>query len=127
PWSAYPPNVDPSSWPARSMRNRRCRIRVVPTWWERGGEMPTIEERVAYLEGTVAGHAVAFGDAQHSVADVRTDLAALRTDMTQSFTGLRAALKNSAAELRTEMAELRADLEVSAAELRSEMKASAGE
>lgn len=79
--------------------SRRCRIRVVPTWWEQGGQMPTIEERVAYLEGTVGEHTRAFGDLRHGVADVRVGLTDSRTDTNQIMTDLRTGLT----ELRSDM------------------------
>lgn len=47
--------------------------------------MPTIEERVAYLEGTVGEHTRGFVDLQHAMADIRTGLTELRTDINQRF------------------------------------------
>ena len=47
--------------------------------------MPTIEERVAYLEGTVGGQTRAFAALQDVMADVRTGLTELRTDMNARF------------------------------------------
>ena len=47
--------------------------------------MPSVEERVAYLEGAVGEHTRASASLQHSVADVRTGLTELRTDMNARF------------------------------------------
>ena len=47
--------------------------------------MPSVEERVAYLEGAVGEHTRAFASLRHSVADVRTGLTELRTDMNARF------------------------------------------
>jgi hypothetical protein len=58
---------------------------VVPTWWEREGPVPTIEERVAYLEGIAAEHTRAFADLQHSIAALRTAVMELRSDMNARF------------------------------------------
>lgn len=70
---------------AQIMRSGRCRIRVVPTWWEQGREMPSIEERVAHLEGTVGQHTRVFAEIQHGLADLRSGLTELRTDMNGRF------------------------------------------
>jgi len=76
--------------------------------------VPSIEERVAYLEGTVGEHTRAFSDQQHSVADVRTGLTELRTDMNRALADLRADMNQALAELRT-------DTNQALAELRTEM------
>ena len=47
--------------------------------------MPTIEERVAYLEGTVGGHTHAFAALQDAVGAVRAGVTELRTDMNARF------------------------------------------
>ncbi|OFW38769.1 MAG: hypothetical protein A3F70_00605 [Acidobacteria bacterium RIFCSPLOWO2_12_FULL_67_14] len=47
--------------------------------------MPSIEERVAYLEGTVGEHSRAFTDIQHALSDIRTGLTELRADMNARF------------------------------------------
>ncbi len=47
--------------------------------------MPTIEERVAYLEGTVGEHRRAFVELQHAIADVRSGVSDLRGDLNARF------------------------------------------
>ena len=54
----------------------------MPTWWERGGEMPSIEERVAFLEGR-------FADDVAATADLRTSVNESRHDTNSRFTELR--------------------------------------
>ena len=38
-----------------------------------GGEMPSLEERVAYLEGRFEDHTAALGDLQRGVSQLRED------------------------------------------------------
>lgn len=47
--------------------------------------MPSIEERVAYLEGTVSEHSRIFTDIQHALSDIRIGLTELRADMNARF------------------------------------------
>jgi chromosome segregation ATPase len=42
--------------------------------WNRGGEMPSIEERVAYLEGKTEDHTLAIGDLRNDVRDLRAEM-----------------------------------------------------
>jgi hypothetical protein len=44
--------------------------------WNRGGEMPSIEERVAYLEGKTEDHTLAIGDLRNDVRDLRAEMIA---------------------------------------------------
>lgn len=51
--------------------------RAVAAWWK-DGPVPSLEERVAYLEGRTEEHAVAMGE-------VRTDIRELRAEMIRRF------------------------------------------
>ena len=44
--------------------------------WNRGGEMPSLEERVAYLEGKTEDHTLAIGDVRNDVRDLRAEMIA---------------------------------------------------
>ena len=54
----------------------------MPTWWERGGEMPSLEERVAFLEGR-------FADDVAATAGLRTSVNESGHDTNSRFTELR--------------------------------------
>lgn len=43
-------------------------------WWRGSGEMPSLEERVAYLEGRFGDHAGAVDDLRSGLSETRTDL-----------------------------------------------------
>jgi hypothetical protein len=93
-----------------------------------GGQMPTLEERVAYLEGRLGDHFAAvddlrvttrelradvnrqFADVRGDFADVRGELGQLRTDMTRQFDDVRSGL-------RTEMAHQFGDVRTDARNL----------
>jgi hypothetical protein len=62
----------------------------MPAWWMRGGAMPSVEERLAYLEGKVDDHRAASGDLHAAVGDVRISITELRGDVRTSMTELRA-------------------------------------
>ena len=47
--------------------------------------MPTIEERVAYLEGRSEDHAAAIGEIRGDVRDLRVDVRELRSEMIHRF------------------------------------------
>jgi hypothetical protein len=51
--------------------------RAVVAWWK-DGPVPSLEERVAYLEGRTEEHAVAMGE-------VRGDIRELRAEMIRRF------------------------------------------
>jgi hypothetical protein len=57
----------------------------MPAWWMRGGEMPSVEERLAYLEGKVDDHRAASGDLRAAVGDVRNSITDLRAQMDRRF------------------------------------------
>jgi predicted nucleic acid-binding Zn-ribbon protein len=61
--------------------------------------MPSMDERVAYLEGRVEDH---YG----AMADLRTDIRDIRTD----FRDVRTEIRTEIGDVRTEIRELRADM-----------------
>ena len=63
----------------------------MPAWWDRE-DMPSVEERLAYLEGRVGDHVGA-------ITDIRTDIRALRGEITD----LRAETHNGFETLRSTM------------------------
>jgi hypothetical protein len=44
--------------------------------WKRGDEIPSLEERVAYLEGKTEDHTRAIGDVRDDVRDLRAEMIA---------------------------------------------------
>ena len=64
--------------------------------------MPTLEERVAYLEGRMEDHTALTGD-------LRNGLRELRADTGRQFTKLREELRGQCTALRSEITELRED------------------
>jgi hypothetical protein len=54
--------------------------------------MPSVEERLAYLEGRVGDQATAFIDVRSELRDVRTDLRELRGETNAGFSSLRNAI-----------------------------------
>ncbi|OFW13816.1 MAG: hypothetical protein A3H29_12835 [Acidobacteria bacterium RIFCSPLOWO2_02_FULL_67_21] len=62
----------------------------MPTWWEQRRDMPSIEERVAYLEGTVGEHNRMFSAIQDGMADLRTAIQDVRAGLTELRTDMNA-------------------------------------
>jgi len=95
----------------------------MPTWWERGGEMPSLEERVAFLEGRFADDVAATADLRTSVNESRHDtnsrFTELRHDMNARFTQLEASLDG----LRSDMHGRFARVDANATDLRGDMNA----
>jgi len=52
---------------------------------KRDGEMPTLEERVAYLEGRGEEHAAAIAEVRLDVRDLRAEMRDLRGEMVRRF------------------------------------------
>ena len=50
-------------------------------WWKRDGEMPTLEERVAYLEGKNEETAGAISELRTDVREMRTDVRDVRAEV----------------------------------------------
>jgi len=73
--------------------------------------MPSVEERLAYLEGRV-------GDQTDAIVDIRNDIRGLRNEMN----GLRGDMNGGFAASRSEMNGLRGDMNGGFAALRSEME-----
>src|SRR4051794_2182666 len=76
-WRAFSKGTHPALY-------RRCYDRAVVAWW-RVREMPSVEERVAYLEGRNEDPAAAVTDVRTDVRDLRTDVRELRTEMVRRF------------------------------------------
>ena len=57
----------------------------MPAWWMRGGVMPSVEERLAYLEGKVDDHRAASGDLRSGMVDVCNSITELRAQMDHRF------------------------------------------
>ena len=68
-------------------------------WWHRGSQMPTVEERLAYLEGRGAYQGISIADLRTSIGEVRADIRDLRNEMGD----LRGELRAAMGELRGEM------------------------
>src|SRR5688500_12045261 len=79
--------------------------------WRQDGRMPTLEERVAYLEGRLGDHFAAVddlrstyrefrADSNRQFGDVRAEVEHLRTDMARQFVELRSQVD----DLRTDTA-----------------------
>jgi len=51
--------------------------------------MPSVEERLAYLEGRVGDQAAALADIRTDIREVRSEVDGLRGDMNQGFASLR--------------------------------------
>ncbi len=47
--------------------------RAVTAWWK-DGPVPSLEERVAYLEGRTEEHAAAMGDVRIDIRELRSEL-----------------------------------------------------
>lgn len=62
----------------------------MPTWWEQRRDTPSIEERVAYLEGTVGEHNRMFSAIQDGMADLRTAIQDVRAGLTELRTDMNA-------------------------------------
>ncbi len=96
--------------------------------WRREGQMPTLEERVAYLEGRLGDHFAAVdevrvttrefrADSNRQFGEVRGETEHLRTEMTSQFGEVRADTE----QLRTEMTRQFADVRGESQQLRTEM------
>ena len=78
--------------------------------------MTTVEERLSRLEG-VYDHLASKAD----VAKVETQIADLRAELKGDIAGLRTELKGNIAKVETQIADLRAELKGDIAGLRTEM------
>jgi hypothetical protein len=89
---------------------------MMARWWE-GGDMPSLEERVAYIEGRFGDHVGAIhdlrsgltesrNDSRSGLADVRRDIGELRTDLRNGLNDAR----GETAGVRTELGELRTEM-----------------
>ena len=91
--------------------------------------MPSVEERLAYLEGRVQEHGATLGQTSEAITGVRTEIATLgaglRGDMHAMGSELRGEMHALRSELRGEMnalrSELRGDMNAMRSELREEI------
>ena len=82
-------------------------------WWHRGSQMPTVEERLAYLEGRGEHQSTSIADVRTSIGDVRADIRDLRSEMSD--------LRGELGDLRGEMSGLRDEMRREIGGLRGEM------
>jgi hypothetical protein len=76
-----------------------AKIRAMTAWWRRGSHMPTVEERLAYLEGQTEQQNVSTSDLRGSIGELRGDVRELRTE-----------LRTDIRDIRAEIRDLRADM-----------------
>ncbi len=82
----------------------------MPTWWERGGEMPSIEERVAFLEGRFADNVAATAELRASVNESRHDSNTRFTQVSASVTELRHDMNVRFTQVEARVDDLRGDM-----------------
>ena len=70
--------------------------------WRHEGQLPTLEERVAYLKGRLGDHFAA-------VDDLRVTTRELRTDMNRQFGEVRAEIDQLRADVDRQFSEVRVD------------------
>jgi hypothetical protein len=75
-------------------------------WWRRGSEMPTVEERLTYLEGREGQQSPSSADLQASIGHVRADVFDLRGEMRDLLNEVRTDIR----DLRGEMSDLRGQM-----------------
>ena len=66
--------------------------------------MPTVEERLAFVEGRQHDHFAAIDDLRTTVRDFRADTARQFTEVRDEFTKVRAEIRDLRTELRGELA-----------------------
>jgi hypothetical protein len=57
-------------------------------WWHRGGEMPSVEERVAYLEGRTDEHGATLREISDDIRGFREDVNVRLAGIDQRFIGV---------------------------------------
>ena len=65
--------------------------------------MPSVEERLAYLEGRVQEHGSTLGRTSEAITGVRTEIATLAADLRGEMQTMRSELRGEIAGLRNEM------------------------
>ena len=65
--------------------------------------MPTVEERLAYLEGRAGDQTTAIADLRTSITELRGEVRDLRGEMSGGFTTLRGEMAGGFTALRDEM------------------------
>jgi uncharacterized coiled-coil protein SlyX len=89
-------------------------------WWHRGSQMPTVEERLAYLEGRGQYQGISITDLRTSIGEVRADIRDLRgeiSDLRGDMGGLRGEMRDLRGEVRADIRDLRSEM----GDLRGEM------
>lgn len=90
----------------RMLGDDDAKIRAMTAWWHRGSNMPTVEERLAYLEGQSEQQNVSTSDLRSSVSELRVDVRDLRIELRTEIREVRTELR----DVRTEIRDLRADM-----------------
>jgi hypothetical protein len=83
---------------------------AVPAWWDRG-EMPTVEERLAYLEGRAGDQTTAIADVRADIRGLRDEVNGLRTEMTGLRTEVNGGFGTLRSEFNRDIASLRGDMD----------------
>ncbi len=73
--------------------------------------MPTIEERVAYLEGRMQDHSALWNELRNGVSDLRDDVNRRFGEVRTEFEDLRADMNRRFEEVHGEICALRADMD----------------
>ena len=72
--------------------------------------MPSMEERVAYLEGRVEDHYGARADLRTDIRESRSDIQDVRTDVRTEIRDVRTDIGELRVEMQSEIRDLRADM-----------------
>lgn len=66
-------------------------------------DMPSVEERLAYLEGRVHEHGTTLGEMSSAIAGVRSEISTLAADLRGEMRALRTELRGEMDAMRTEL------------------------
>lgn len=83
--------------------------------------MPTIEERVAYLEGRMQDHSALWTELRSGVNDLRVDMNRRFEEVRLEVADVRADMNRRFEDVRTEFADVRSDMSRRFGEVRAEI------
>lgn len=83
--------------------------------------MPTIEERVAYLEGRMQDHSALWTELRNGVSDLRADTNRRFDEVRVEFSDFRTDVNRRFEEVRLEIADVRSDMNRRFGEVRAEI------
>ncbi len=83
--------------------------------------MPTIEERVAYLEGRMQDHSALWTELRNGVGDLRDNMNRRFEEIRTEFADVRSDMNRRFEEVRTEFADVRSDMNRRFEEVRAEI------